>query len=98
MGSGAIEARLPVERPLDVLAQHLVTVALGGGFVGEEVLAGGRGTAPLAGGGRARRAGAEALRLGGPRGGRGGVGRRFRELGGRVAAVVPRVRATRAGE
>ena len=30
---GALEARLPVERPLDVLAQHVVTVALGGGFV-----------------------------------------------------------------
>jgi ATP-dependent helicase Lhr and Lhr-like helicase len=30
--SGAIEARLPVERPLDLLAQHVVTVALGGGF------------------------------------------------------------------
>jgi ATP-dependent Lhr-like helicase len=29
---GAIESRLPVERPLDVLAQHVVTVALGGGF------------------------------------------------------------------
>jgi ATP-dependent Lhr-like helicase len=30
--AGAIESRLPVERPLDVLAQHVVTVALGGGF------------------------------------------------------------------
>jgi ATP-dependent Lhr-like helicase len=29
---GAIESRVPVERPLDVLAQHVVTVALGGGF------------------------------------------------------------------
>ena len=29
---GLLEARLPVERPLDVLAQHVVTVALGGGF------------------------------------------------------------------
>jgi ATP-dependent Lhr-like helicase len=29
---GAIESRLPVARPLDVLAQHVVTVALGGGF------------------------------------------------------------------
>lgn len=29
---GAVESRLPVERPLDVLAQHVVTVALGGGF------------------------------------------------------------------
>lgn len=32
-----IEARLPIEKPLDVLVQHLVTVALGGGF-GEEEL------------------------------------------------------------
>jgi ATP-dependent Lhr-like helicase len=39
MAAGAIEARLPVERPLDVLAQHLVTVALGGGFVADELLA-----------------------------------------------------------
>ena len=39
MESGTIEARLPVERPLDVLAQHLVTVALGGGFVADELLA-----------------------------------------------------------
>ena len=28
----AIESRLPVDRPLDVLAQHVVTIALGGGF------------------------------------------------------------------
>ena len=35
--SGAIEARLPVTRPLDVLAQHVVTAALGGGFVPEEL-------------------------------------------------------------
>jgi ATP-dependent Lhr-like helicase len=39
MESGKIEARLPVERPLDVLAQHLVTVALGGGFVASELFA-----------------------------------------------------------
>jgi ATP-dependent helicase Lhr and Lhr-like helicase len=39
MESGKIEARLPVERPLDVLAQHLVTVALGGGFFADELLA-----------------------------------------------------------
>jgi len=37
--AGRIEARPPVERPLDVLAQHLVTVALGGGFQPEELLA-----------------------------------------------------------
>lgn len=35
---GAIESRLPVERPLDVLAQHVVTVALGGGFEPAELL------------------------------------------------------------
>ena len=28
-----------MERPLDVLAQHVVTVALGGGFVPDELLA-----------------------------------------------------------
>lgn len=37
--AGAIEARPPLERPLDVLAQHLVTVALGGGFESDELLA-----------------------------------------------------------
>ena len=35
---GRIEARLQVERPLDVLAQHVVTVALGGGFSPAELL------------------------------------------------------------
>jgi ATP-dependent Lhr-like helicase len=34
---GAIESRQPVERPLDVLAQHVVTVALGGGFRAPEL-------------------------------------------------------------
>jgi ATP-dependent Lhr-like helicase len=33
-----IEARRPVERPLDLLAQHAVTVALGGGFRSGELL------------------------------------------------------------
>ena len=37
--SGAIEGRQQVESPLDVLAQHVVTVALGGGFVPDELLA-----------------------------------------------------------
>lgn len=41
---GAIEARPLVERPLDVLVQHVVTVALGGGFVPDELLAEVRGT------------------------------------------------------
>jgi ATP-dependent Lhr-like helicase len=35
--AGRIEARRPVERPLDLLAQHAVTIALGGGFTGEEL-------------------------------------------------------------
>ena len=39
LAAGAIESRLPVERPLDLLAQHAVTVAVGGGFRPEELLA-----------------------------------------------------------
>jgi ATP-dependent Lhr-like helicase len=35
---GDVEARLPIERPLDVLAQHVVTIALGGGFKADELL------------------------------------------------------------
>ncbi|MCU0649037.1 MAG: ligase-associated DNA damage response DEXH box helicase [Gemmatimonadaceae bacterium] len=35
---GAIESRDPLDRPLDVLAQHLVTLAVGGGFTRAEVL------------------------------------------------------------
>lgn len=42
--AGRIESRPPVERPLDVLAQHLVTVALGGGFLSDELLREVRGT------------------------------------------------------
>ena len=38
MEAGLIEGRLQVERPLDVLAQHVVTVALGGGFVPDELV------------------------------------------------------------
>ena len=34
----ALESRIPLERPLDVLVQHLVTVALGSGFREEELL------------------------------------------------------------
>ncbi|MEO8336823.1 MAG: ligase-associated DNA damage response DEXH box helicase [bacterium] len=49
MESGAIESRLQVERPLDVLAQHLVTVALGGGFSPHELLAEVRTTRSYAG-------------------------------------------------
>ncbi|BCX03760.1 MAG: DNA ligase-associated DEXH box helicase [Candidatus Roseilinea sp.] len=36
---GRIEARLPLSKPLDVLAQHVVTVAAGGGFRSEALLA-----------------------------------------------------------
>ena len=36
--AGQIEGRDPVDRPLDVLAQHLVTVALGGGFSTRQLL------------------------------------------------------------
>lgn len=39
MQAGAIESRDPLDRPLDLLAQHLVTLALGGGFTREAVLA-----------------------------------------------------------
>ncbi len=49
MEAGAIESRLPVERPLDVLAQHVVTVALGGGFRAAELLAEVRATRAYAG-------------------------------------------------
>lgn len=34
---GQIEPRLPIKKPLDVLAQHLVTRALGGGFTRDEI-------------------------------------------------------------
>ncbi len=37
--AGQIEARLSPHEPLDVLVQHLVTVALGGGFEAERMLA-----------------------------------------------------------
>jgi len=35
--AGAIESRYPVERPLDLLAQWVVTVAVAGGFTGPEL-------------------------------------------------------------
>lgn len=37
MKSGHIEARTPIEKPLDVLVQHLVTIGLGGGFAADEL-------------------------------------------------------------
>ncbi len=49
MRAGAIESREPVERPLDLLAQHLVTLALGGGFTRAAVLAELRSTRSYAG-------------------------------------------------
>ena len=39
IGRGEMESRVPWEHPLDVLAQHLVTLALGGGFRETEALA-----------------------------------------------------------
>lgn len=38
VAAGHIESRVPLVKPLDVLAQHVVTVALGGGFVADELL------------------------------------------------------------
>ncbi len=37
--NGRIESRAPVDRPLDLLAQHLVTRAIGGGFTKPEIFA-----------------------------------------------------------
>jgi ATP-dependent Lhr-like helicase len=42
--AGRIEARRPLERPLDLLTQHLVTIAAGEGFEEEAMLAEVRGT------------------------------------------------------
>jgi ATP-dependent Lhr-like helicase len=39
LAQGAIESRTPVEQPLDLLAQHAVTLAVGGGFKPDELLA-----------------------------------------------------------
>jgi ATP-dependent Lhr-like helicase len=39
LAEGAIESRAPVEQPLDLLAQHAVTIAVGGGFRPDELLA-----------------------------------------------------------
>lgn len=39
VAAGRIEERRPLERPLDLLIQHLVTVAAGGGFDSEALLA-----------------------------------------------------------
>jgi ATP-dependent Lhr-like helicase len=37
--AGRVESRAPPDAPLDVLVQHLVSIALGGGFVADELLA-----------------------------------------------------------
>ena len=42
--AGRVEARITPSKPLDVLVQHLVTVALGGGFVADELFDEVRGT------------------------------------------------------
>lgn len=39
LARGEVEPRTPLDCPLDVLSQHVVTVALGGGFQREELLA-----------------------------------------------------------
>ena len=48
VASGQIEARSSPQQPLDVLVQHLVTVALGGGFEPQELLQEVRSTAAYA--------------------------------------------------
>ncbi|MEP7298253.1 MAG: ligase-associated DNA damage response DEXH box helicase [Burkholderiales bacterium] len=48
IAAGHIEARSSPEQPLDVLVQHLVTVALGGGFVPDALYDEVRGTAAYA--------------------------------------------------
>jgi len=44
VASGAMESRAPIRKPLDVLAQHLVTCAMGGGFDEQELLSEARAT------------------------------------------------------
>ena len=48
IAEGHIEARTSPQQPLDVLVQHLVTVALGGGFKADDLLAEVRSTAAYA--------------------------------------------------
>lgn len=48
VGHGEIEARRPQRQPLDVLAQHLVSCAAGGGFDPEQLFGEVRGTAAYA--------------------------------------------------
>lgn len=42
---GEVEARIPLRKPIDVLSQHLVTCALGGGFRADEMFEEVRGSA-----------------------------------------------------
>jgi ATP-dependent Lhr-like helicase len=70
---GRLEGREPVERPLDVLVQHLVTVALGSGFDADGNA--GRGT--------------HRLRLSRPERRRVALGARLRGAGGRGAGGLP---------
>jgi ATP-dependent helicase Lhr and Lhr-like helicase len=49
IAAGAVESRQGIERPLDLLVQHLVTVAVGGGFTAEAMLAEVRSTDAYAG-------------------------------------------------
>ena len=49
LASGRVESRPPPRLSLDVLAQHCVTLALGGGFEPDALLAGVRGTHAFAG-------------------------------------------------
>ncbi len=49
IAAGLVESRSSPEQPLDVLVQHLVTVALGGGFSPDELYAEVRSTAAYAG-------------------------------------------------
>ena len=49
IAAGQLESRTSPEQPLDVLVQHLVTVALGGGFVPDALYAEVRGAAAYAG-------------------------------------------------
>ncbi|WP_425615759.1 ligase-associated DNA damage response DEXH box helicase [Anatilimnocola sp. NA78] len=48
IAAGHLEAREPPRKPLDVLAQHAVTIAIGGGFTREDLLAEVRRTASYA--------------------------------------------------
>jgi len=49
VAAGAVESRPPVRWPLDVLVQHVVTVALGGGVVPDDLLAEVRATRAFSG-------------------------------------------------